>query len=259
MWKRVALSACILAGSLGIEAQSCSSLGSGHPSFKWSGTEPLVLLTEYNPWAMVIGSDSPTFALYSDGTVIYWAGVGRTGKYLTATLATSEVEQLLKSAYLDRAKEFESCYSIEDATDAPTNVLVVKAENGFKTIDVYGAIRQIDRIPPTRMPSELQTALRTLLTFSRPDAREWKPPYVEVMMWPFSYAKSTMPWPVALPGTADKNTRRSARGLELFLPYSERGDYERFALRLKPTTAVLLNGKKWAISERIPFPHEGKP
>jgi hypothetical protein len=47
--------------------------------------------------------------------------------------------------------------------------------------------------------------------------------------------------------------------LELFLPYSEFDHYEVFVSRLKPTTAVLLDGKKWAISQRLPFPHEGKP
>src|SRR4051812_15359197 len=33
--------------------------------------KPLVLLTVYNPWLMVIGSDEPTFALYDNGLVIY--------------------------------------------------------------------------------------------------------------------------------------------------------------------------------------------
>jgi len=47
--------------------------------------------------------------------------------------------------------------------------------------------------------------------------------------------------------------------LELFLPFSELKRYEAFVSKLKPTTAVLLDGKKWAISQRFPFPHEGKP
>jgi hypothetical protein len=109
------------------------------------------------------------------------------------------------------------------------------------------------------MPSNLQTALRVLLAFNRPDAREWKPPYIEVMMWPFSYAKSSMPWPTKFPGISDSNTRHSTRGLEVFVPYSDLDEYKAYVSRLKPTTAVMLDGKKWAISERIPFPHEGKP
>ena len=32
---------------------------------------PLVVLLEFDPWQMVIGSDVPTFVLYDDGTIIY--------------------------------------------------------------------------------------------------------------------------------------------------------------------------------------------
>lgn len=256
---RALLGTFVLVCSSLAQAQNCTDLASGHPAFKWAGTEPLVLLTEYNPWAMVIGSDSPTFALYSDGTIIYWKVEGRSGKYMTVTLASSEVAELIKSAHLDLAKSFASCYSIADWTDQPTNVLVVKTETGYKEIEVYGSIRQSDTVAPARMPSDLQDAFHELLAFSRPNSQEWKPPYLEVMMWPFSYAKSSVPWPAEFPGFADKNTRRSSRGLELFLPFSEFIGYKAFVAKLKPTTAVLLDGKKWAISERIPFPHEGKP
>jgi hypothetical protein len=75
-------------------------MASAHPPFEWTGTQPLVLLTEYNPWAMVIGSDSPTFALYGNGTVI-WRAEGRSGKYMTVALAPSEVAELFRSARLD--------------------------------------------------------------------------------------------------------------------------------------------------------------
>ena len=34
--------------------------------------KPIIVLIERDPWLMVIGSDSPTFALYSDGTLIYF-------------------------------------------------------------------------------------------------------------------------------------------------------------------------------------------
>ena len=258
MLNRVLLGVCILVCSSLAEAQGCG-LGINPPAFKWGETQPLVLLTEYNPWAMVIGSDSPTFALYANGMVIYWAGERRTGRYLIVTLAPSEVSELFKSAHLNEAKDFGSCYSIEDGTDAPTNVLVVKTETGYKAIDVYGVIRHSDNIPPARMPSDLQEAFRVLLAFQSSNAHEWKPPYLEVMMWPFSYAKSSAPWPNIFPGVADKNTRRTSRGITLFLPFSQLDQYRDFVSKLKPTQAVSLDGKKWAISQRIPLPHEGTP
>src|SRR5689334_14251271 len=33
--------------------------------------KPMFVVTERNPWAMVIGSDVPTVALYEDGLLIY--------------------------------------------------------------------------------------------------------------------------------------------------------------------------------------------
>ena len=259
MSKRVLLAVCIFMFSSVVQAQSCTDLASAHPAFKWTGTQPLILLTEYNPWAMVIGSDSPTFALYTDGTIIYWEGEGRSGRYVTATLASPEIEELLKSARLNEVEGFRSCYTIADYTDQPTNVLVVRTTTGYKTIDVYGAIRHLENVSPDRMPTSLQETFRVLLAFSNPKPHNWNPPYLEVMMWPFAYAKSSLPWPADFPGTHDKNTRQSARGLHLFLPFSELNQYKAFVSKLKPTTAVLLDGKKWAISERLPFPHEGKP
>jgi hypothetical protein len=250
---------CILVCSSLAEAQGCSNLESAHPAFKWAGNRPLVLLTEYNPWAMVIGSDSPTFALYADGTAIYWAGERRSGRYMTATLSPPEISELLKAARLDKPEEFGACYSIADYTDAPTNVLVVNTATGYKTIDVYGAIRDSVNIPPSRMPANLQEAFHVLLAFSAPNAQEWNPPYIEVILWPFSYAKSSASWPTAFPGVNDKNTRRTTNGMALFLPFSELDQYRDFVSKLKQTEAVRLDGKKWAISERIPFPHEGNP
>jgi hypothetical protein len=234
-------------------------LGIGSSPFKWAGTQPLVLLTEYNPWAMVVGSDSPTFALYADGTVIYWSGEPRSGKYMTATLTPSEVSELLTAAHLDKAEDFGGCYSVADYTDAPTNVLVVKTVAGYKTVDVYGVVRNTEHIPPSRLPENLQNAFRVLLAFNSSNAKAWEPPYFEVMMWPFSYAKSSAPWPSIFPGVADKNTRRTSRGIKLFLPFSQLDQYRAFVSKLKSTQAVLLDGKKWAISQRIPFPHEGIP
>ncbi|WP_348263605.1 hypothetical protein P8935_03375 [Telmatobacter sp. DSM 110680] len=259
MAKRVLAAIFIFISSSLAHAQSCSDLASAHPAFKWAGSQPLLLLTEYNPWAMVIGSDSPTFALYADGTVIYWLGEGRSGKYVTATLASSEIGDLLKLAHVNDVDGFRSCYAIADYTDAPTNVLVVKTKTGYKTIEVYGVIRHIENISPDRMPTSLQETFRVLLAFTNPKAHDWNPPYLEVMMWPFSYAKSSLSWPAYFPGTHDKNARQSAQRIELFLPLSDLSRYEAFVSKLKPTTAVLLDGKKWAISQRLPFPHEGKP
>ena len=251
------LTSLLLWITLSAQAQDCSDQATAHPAFKWTGAEPLVLLTEYNPWAMAIGSDTPTFALYADGTVIYWHGDRRSGHYVAAHLPSSQVAQLFDTARLNNIEGFKACYSIEDVTDQPTNVLVVKTEQGYKTIEVYGVIRNMENLPPSRLPTELQTAFRTLLAFDTAESHAWQPPYFEVIIWPFTYAKSSVRWPASFPGVADKNTQATRSGFRLYLPIADLDQYKAFVRKIKPTQAVLLDGRKWTVSARFPFPHEG--
>ena len=215
-----------------------------------------MLLTEYNPWAMAVGSDTPTFALYADGAVIYWHGDRRSGQYLTARFPSSQVAQLLSAARPNDAEGFKACYSIEEDTDQPTNVLIVKTGQGYKTIEVYGAIRNLGNLPPSSLPTGLQTAFHTLLAFDTAESRTWQPPYFEVIIWPFTYAKSSAKWPANFPGLSDKNTQATRTGFQLYLPIADLNLYEAFVGKMKPTQAILLDGRKWTASARFPFPHE---
>ena len=208
---------------------------------------------------MAIGSDTPTFALYADGTAIYWQGDRRSGKYVTANLSPYQVPALISSAHLDKVQIFKDCYSIFDGTDAPTNVLVAKTSQGYKSIEVYGSIRDMEGTAADRLPIELQTAFKTLLAFRSDQAKPWQPPYFEVIIWPFTYAKSSLTWPSGLPDLADRNTVKGKNSYDLFVPISKLNEYESLARRLKQKQAVLIDGKKWTMSARFPFPHESAP
>jgi hypothetical protein len=251
------LTSLLLWSTLSARAQDCSDRAKPHQGFKWVGTEPLVLLTEYNPWAMVVGSDTPTFALYVDGTVIYWRGDRVSGKYLVAHLSPAQVSRWVESAHLAQLDQFKSCYSISDSTDAPTNVLVVKTLQGFRSIEVYGSIRHLENVPERSLPTDLQAAFAMLLRFNAEGAIPWQPRYFEVIIWPFTYAKSTAKWPSRFPNLSDKNTQRDGTGYRLFLPITELDRYKAFIAAVKPTQAVFLGGRKWSVSARFPFPHEG--
>jgi hypothetical protein len=254
-WTLLALSLTPIA-----QSQNCDEYISNHPAFKWSGLQPLILLSEYNPWAMVVGSDTPTFALYADGTVINWQGERRSGKYVSSHISPDQIEKLLTASDLDTPQRFKDCYAVENVTDLPTNVLVVRTEQGYKVITVYGVIRHVGgETPPNTIPSDLQKAFDTLLAFRTDDGQPWKPPYFEVIIWPFTYAKPESAWPANLPNLIDKNTIKGKGIYHLFIPISKLNEYESFAKKLKPTQAVLLDGKKWAISARFPFPHEAVP
>lgn len=238
-------------------AQICSNFASEYPAFHWTGSEPLILLTEYNPWATSIGPDTPTFALYTDGTAIYWQGDRRSGKYVVTHLSTSQINELFATSHLDNVTQFKDCYDLVDYTDQPTNILTLKTSNGFKSIAVYGHVREHDpETQSAKLPVDLRTAFDHLFDFHSEDAKPWQPPFFEVTIWPFEYAKSSIRWPTNFPDLADPRTVKRNQNYHLFVPIAQLDQFEAFETKIKPTQAVVISGKKWATSARFPFPHE---
>ena len=77
-------------------------LALGQDSKQPNNRLPLVVLIETNPWLWVLGSDSPIFALYDDGLVIFTKKEGAfyPATYYSAVLSKSGVDSLVSSFYL---------------------------------------------------------------------------------------------------------------------------------------------------------------
>src|SRR5438105_1046835 len=96
-----------------LTAVAVACLAAPPPAPRRTGPQPLLVLWESSPWRMVIGSDTPTFAFYSDGRVIYQRHTRRrlppgVSPYLSAVLGRAEWERLLASvtpAALRRLKD----------------------------------------------------------------------------------------------------------------------------------------------------------
>jgi hypothetical protein len=248
----------IVSVSLSATSQTCGDVASEHPPFHWIGSEPLVLLTEYNPWAMAVGSDTPTFALYTDGTAIYSEGNRRSGKYVVTHLSTSQISQLFAASHLNKATQLKDCYDLVDWTDQPTNVLTVKTSSGFKSIAAYGRVRENDpETQSAKLPADLRTAFDYLFDYHAEDAKPWQPTFFEVTIWPFTYAQSSIQWPTNFPNLTNSRTVKHKQSYHLFLPIAQLNQFEAFEAKIKPTQAVVISGKKWVTSARFPFPHEG--
>jgi hypothetical protein len=223
---------------------------------KTLGLQPLVMLTEFNPWAMVVGSDSPTFVLYENGTVIYL----KERKYVSAKLTQAEVDAFVSGLGRDSLAKLRDSYTISEWTDQPTNVLLVRTEGtNYKKISIYGSIRSLNaesaEAPP--LPDDLTRALRRILKYDRTNSPVWMPEYIEVMIWPFEYAKGkAADWPTKWPGLADQKTIKRKNTYSIFIPESQYEELKKFIAQLKPTQAVRIDNKKWAVSTRFPFPHE---
>jgi hypothetical protein len=214
------------------------------------------MLTEFNPWAMVVGSDSPTFVLYENGTVIYQ----KNGTYVSAKLTPAEVGAFINGLGRSNLTKLKDSYTISERTDQPTNVLLVRTDDmNYKKISIYGNIRSLktksaEAVP---LPDDLTGALRRVLKYDSANSTVWMPEYLEVMIWPFEYAKGkAADWPTCWPGLADQKTIKRKNTYSIFIPKSQYEELKKFMAQLKPTQAVRIDNKKWAVSTRFPFPHE---
>lgn len=212
---------------------------------------PLLVLLETDPWAMVIGSDSPAFALYEDGRAIYRTKSG----YRSVRLDRAQLDRFLKSLDLESLARIAGGYTATQWTDQPQTWLLAYAGESPAFIWVYGSLEQKD--VRAKLPPEILEVRDELRAFQGADASEWLPEDVEVMIWPYDYApEPSIVWPKRWPGIDAPTTRRRGESFSLFVPSAEIESLRAFLAGRNEKGAVEIGGKKWAASLRLPFPHE---
>ncbi len=225
-----------------------------------SSQKVLVVLFAVDPRLMVIGSDSPSFVLYEDGTAIFRDRTQKDARhFLRAELSQKEKRELLsKLACLSKMKDR---YEITRVTDQPINLLSVQTSELKKRVSVYGDLAKKGAGWNTDwsvLPADLVSVFDNLIQFKHDNAKPWTPKYIEVMLWPFDYSKDKpIKWPVEWPGLKDSKTKQRDRdAYSIFLPGKHFEALRALLKRRASTTAIAIDGKKWAISYRFPFPHE---
>jgi len=212
---------------------------------------PLIVMLTTDPWLMVVGSDSPTFALYSDGTAIFRTRAG----LKTAKLNQTEQADLVHAFDNPDLAALAGGYEVADATDQPDNRLLVYGSKVPFYISVYGSLD--DKVVRAKLPRAITEVFDRLRTFHVSDARAWLPDKVEVMAWPYEYAPDqSIIWPQNWPNLNDPTTRKRDDSYSLYLSSSELPALTAFLARRKEKGAVEIDGKKFAMSIRLPFPHE---
>jgi len=236
------------------------------------GTEPMPLLVvlEQNPWLSVIGSDSPTFALYDDGTLVYLREKPTAEEPFhtrTVTDAKGKAKELLGFNPTD----MKDLYSLSDATDQVITLIWTPA----KKIRIYGNWRKAPEMDDgsdprweamvkreIRMWNSLPKEIRAVL--ARVDqersiiGKAWLPVAIEVMFWPYEYAPDiSITWPKDWPALSAKDTRkRGDSSFSVYLPSEHLSELHSFLATRKEKGAVLIDGKKMAAATRFPFPDE---
>ena len=217
--------------------------------------KPLIVLTETDPWLMVIGSDIPTFALYEKGQVIYKAIENKRLIFYTLTLTQEELQKVIQSLSISDA-----IYKLQDnveaswTTDQPSNILTLNIKQP-KSISVYGRLDDKSEARK-KTPKEFVTVYDNIKNYRNKSAKEWIPEKIEVMFWDYNYAPDKRSW---LKGFPDLNSPTTIKfdkdSYCVFIDKENFDEFKKYYSSMGEKEAVEINGRKMAISYRLPFPN----
>jgi hypothetical protein len=238
----------------------------------FSGPKPLLVWIQTNPWAMVIGSDTPKLVIYDDGTVIY-SKMEEENKsiYFKTKFSNSELSKLISKVNSFGAfSEWESHYNLAyNVTDLPKTLLYLGFEDEIIKTNIYGLYYEGTTIPgytvfnessqeEVSLPNSLKTFYEFLVDFDIEESEIWIPKYIEVMIWPYEYApQKSLIWPADWPSfDSEKIIKRRGGSYSIFIEGEKFEELKNFLSKRKPKGAVEIGGKKWAVAYRFTFPSE---
>ena len=235
----------------------------------FEGPKPLAIFIQSNPWAMVIGSDTPRVAIYENGDVIFVKKVNDRLAYHQVTLDTNELEKVREQLKpLLALKDLKPSYNIRPGvTDQPEAMFYFRDGNREVATSVYGLMPPGTKLPAFTEylrtdnaiipPDELLKLHKWLCEFDYANSKEWTPKYVEVMLWDYSYApEASIQWPKDWPSLNSDRAFKRGDSYSIFLDGSLIPKLREFLATRKQKGAVKIDGKKLAVSTRFVFPGE---
>ncbi|WP_426791642.1 hypothetical protein [Sphingobacterium sp. WOUb80] len=219
--------------------------------------KPIVVLIETDPWLMVIGSDVPTFALYESGQIIYKKIVNKQWKYYEVSNDRTTAQEIIKSLGItDNLIKQEDFIEASSKTDQPTNIIIFNFDT-LKEISVYGQIRGINSDARQNTPKDFLTVFDRIVNYNESKAKEWLPDTFEVMATKYSYSpEEPLKWNEDWNDIKSGSTiKRSDDLYSIYLDKKFFGDFTKLLQTMKEKQAVEINGEKYSLSYRLPFPN----
>ncbi|PAM95712.1 hypothetical protein B4N84_06335 [Flavobacterium sp. IR1] len=218
---------------------------------------PIIALIETDPWLMVIGSDVPTFALYENGQIIYKKIVDKKIKYFEVTNDKETTRKIIKSfGITDNLMKQDDYIEVSTATDQPTNILLLNFEP-VRQLSVYGQLRNLKNETRQKAPKDFLDVYDKIIKFEDDKATEWLPNTFEVMATKYNYApEKSLKWNSEWNDIKSETTVK--RSEDLYSIYLDKKYYEEFIellKNIKEKQAVEINGEKYSLSYRLPFPN----
>ncbi|GAO42676.1 hypothetical protein [Flavihumibacter petaseus] len=225
--------------------------------FKSQYGKPLVVLVVTDPWLMVIGSDVPCFALYEKGQIIYRKVVNKRYQYFEVKYDSIRVRSIMKSLDLDDGvSRLGESTEASDRAEQPANILLLNFDT-LQQIGVYGNLRDPESDARSKTPKSFLTVFDNILKFDDPAAKPWVPDTVEVMASKYDLSPETpLAWNKEWSDLHSKTTvQRSDELYSIYLDKKYFADFIKLLRGLKTRQAVQINGEKYALSYRFPFPN----
>jgi hypothetical protein len=222
---------------------------------------PIAVVVEHDPWAMLIGADSPSVLLFEDGTLITAVGQSGTTKFSTARLTPAELSSVRATiASPEQFEKLEDEYDLAPGvTDLPTVEIVRYEKPVSKRVQVYGLVTGFVGTPATTrvateekadvLPAEFRAAYKVLTTLRPKYSVPWVPRYAEVMIWPYDHSpEQPLEWPPAWPSLDDKRSiRRGDEAYSIILDGSQIQELEQLLARRREKQAISIAGRKWSV------------
>ncbi len=229
----------------------------------FDGPKPLAVLIGTDPWAMVIGSDTPHCVIYDDHVALF---ARRDGVY-RHQLTDQEFGELMK--YITPVTDLKSVKGYFDlapnVTDQPEAKLYLDIVGKTVATTVYGLMPDDTKLPAytvfpgkrksDKLPTELARLYKFLLTLDYPNSERWTPRYIEVMIWPYEYASDeSIRWPGGWPSLDSERADKRGDSYSIFLDGQLLSQLQQFVKSRKERGAVELGGHKWAVEYRSRLP-----
>lgn len=218
--------------------------------------KPLIVLTETDPWLMVVGSDVPAFALYETGQIIYKLIENKELNIYEAILTEEGLQEVIQSFLIpDAIYTLPENIEASNWTDQPQNILTLNLTEKTKTINVYGQLKgnSEDR---KKTPEDFLAIYDKIKQYKNKNAKEWLPEKIEVMFWGYDYAPGKRPWIKGFPDLNSPETVKFNDGsYTLFIDKANFDELKKYYWSMGDREAVEINGKKMSMSYRLAFPN----
>ena len=218
---------------------------------------PIVVLIETDPWLMVVGSDVPTFALYENGQIIYRKVANKKWKYFEVKNNRETTQKIIKSfGITDSLIKQQDYIEASTSTDQPTNIMLLNFDT-VRQISVYGLLRDSKNEARQKTPDYFLIVFDNIVKFESNSAKEWLPDTIEVMATKYSYSPETpLQWNKDWNDINSKTTiKRSEDLYSIYLDKKYFDDFIKLLKRMKEKQAVEINGQKYSLTYRLPFPN----